>query len=308
MIKMYDIIIVGAGPAGLTSAIYASRAQKKVLVLEALTYGGQIINTLDIENYPAAAHISGVDFAKITYEQAKELGAEIKFEKVLDINNKDNIKEVITANNKYSCKAIILATGADNRKLGLENEDELLGKGISYCATCDGAFYKGKIVGVVGGGNTALEDAIYLSDIASKVYLIHRRDEFRAENITVEKINKKNNIEILLNSNVTKLIANDKLESIEVTNNDGTTKNIDLDALFIAVGKIPENQNFSKIIKLNEAGYVIANEDCHTNVDGIFVAGDNRVKSLRQLVTATSDGAVSASEAVKYINNLEFKK
>ncbi len=302
---MYDIIIVGAGPAGLTSAIYACRAQKKVLVLEALTYGGQIINTLDIENYPAAAHISGSDFAKNIYNQAKELGAEVVFEKVIDINDNINTKEVITQNNKYICKALILATGADNRKLGLDNEDELLGKGLSYCATCDGSFFKGKDVAVVGGGNSALEDALYLSDIANKVYLIHRREEFRAENITIDKVNKKSNIEIIYNSNVTKLNANNVLESIEITNNENKVSVLKVSALFIAVGKIPENQNFAKIINLSETGYVIANEDCHTNIEGIFVAGDNRVKSLRQLVTATADGAIAATEAVKYINNLK---
>ena len=164
---MYDIIIVGAGPAGLTSAIYASRASKKVLVLEAKSYGGQIINTLDIENYPVEDHISGFDFATKLYNQVKKLGADIVFEKVIDIKNSDDIKEVITNKNTYKTKTIILATGSENRKLGLSNEDELIGKGISYCATCDGGFYKNKIVAVVGGGNTALEDALYLSDIAN---------------------------------------------------------------------------------------------------------------------------------------------
>ena len=171
---MYDIIIVGAGPAGLTAAIYAKRASKKVLVLEAKSYGGQIINTLDIENYPAESHISGFDFATKLYNQAKELGAEIIFEKVVGINNSSNKKEVVTTKNKYLTKSIILATGSENRKLGIKNESNLVGKGISYCATCDGAFYKNKIVAVVGGGNTALEDALYLSDIANKVYQIGR--------------------------------------------------------------------------------------------------------------------------------------
>ena len=302
---MYDIIIIGAGPAGLTSAIYARRAAKSVLVLEAKSYGGQIINTLDIENYPAESHISGFDFATKLYNQAKDLGTEIVFEKVVDINNKDNIKEVITTKNTYQGKTIIIATGSENRKLGLSNEDELVGKGISYCATCDGAFYKDKTVAVVGGGNTALEDALYLSNIANKVYLIHRRDEFRGEESTVNLLKEKNNIEFIYNSNITKLNALEKLDSIEVTNKDGSIKTIEVDGLFIAVGRIPENENFAKIIEVDENGYIKASEDCHTNIPGIFVAGDNRVKEVRQLVTATSDGAIAATAAVKYINNLK---
>lgn len=300
---MYDIIIVGAGPAGLTAAIYARRASKKVLVLEATTYGGQIINTLDIENYPVEAHISGFDFATKLYNQTKELGAEIVFEKVIELKENGKDKEVITNKNTYKCKAIILATGSENRKLGLENEDSLVGKGISYCATCDGAFYKNKNVAVVGGGNTALEDALYLSDVANKVYLIHRRDEFRGEDVTLSNLKEKDNINFVYNSIVTKLNADKKLESIEVTDKSGNINTIDVDGLFIAVGRTPETQNFSKIINLDESGYVVAGEDCHTNIDGIFVAGDNRAKQVRQLVTATSDGAIAATEAIKYINN-----
>ena len=299
---MYDIIIVGAGPAGLTAAIYGRRALKSVLVLEALSYGGQIINTLDIENYPAAAHISGFDFATNLYNQVKELGAEVKFEKVTNITDMGDIKKVATAKNEYETKTIILATGADNRKLGLENEDSLIGKGISYCATCDGNFFKGKDVAVVGGGNTALEDTLYLTDLVNKVYLIHRRDEFRGDPTIVEKLKEKNNVEFIYNSNVTKLISNDKLEAIEVTNKDGSKKEISVSGLFVAIGKVPENENFKNLISLDDSGYIIASEDCHTNIEGIFVAGDNRVKELRQLVTATSDGAIAATEAVKYIN------
>ena len=303
---MYDIIIIGAGPAGLTAAIYARRASKKVLVLEAKSYGGQIINTLDIENYPAAMHISGFDFATNIYNQAKELGAEIIYEKAVNIINGKKEKTVETTKNKYKAKAVVIATGADNRKLGLELESELVGKGVSYCATCDGAFFKKKTVAVVGGGNTALEDALYLSDIADTVYLIHRRDEFRAENSTVEQLKEKKNVKFIYNSNVTKLNKgqDEKLESIEITNNDKAVKTIKVAGLFIAVGRIPENENFRKLIKLDEAGYVIAKEDCKTNVDGIYVAGDNRVKEVRQLVTATSDGAVAATSAIKYINNI----
>jgi len=301
---MYDIIIVGAGPAGLTSAIYARRASKKVLVLEAKTYGGQIINTLDIENYPGDAHISGFDFATKLYNQAKDLGTEIRFEKVTDIKD-GNTKEVITTKNNYKTKTIILATGSENRKLGLPNENELIGKGVSYCATCDGAFYKNKKVAVVGGGNTALEDALYLADLCDTVYLIHRRNDFRGEDVTLNNLKEKDNIKFIYNSNVTKLIGSNKLESIEVTNNDGNIEKINIDGLFIAIGRIPENENFRNIIDLDSNGYIIAGENCHTNVSGIFVAGDNRVKEVRQLVTATSDGAISAFEATKYINNMK---
>ena len=296
---MYDIIVVGAGPAGLTAAIYARRAAKSVLVLEANSFGGQIINTPDIENYPAAMHISGFDFANNIYNQAVELGAEIKFEKVVSISDGKE-KTVNTRKNKYTCKALILATGSENRKLGVEGEDELVGRGISYCATCDGNFYRGKIACVVGGGNTAIEDALYLSDIAKKVYLIHRRDEFRGEEASVAKLKQRENVEFVLNSNVTRLNAEGKLESIEVTDKSGSVRTIETDGLFVAVGRIPENQNFAGVIDLDSSGYIVAGEDCRTNVPGIFVAGDNRVKNVRQLVTATADGAVAATEAVKF--------
>ena len=298
---MYDIIIIGAGPAGLTAAIYGCRARRKVLVLEANSYGGQIINTLDIENYPATPHINGYEFATNCYNQAKELGAEVKFEKAIDIIDGD-IKKVVTKDNTYETKVIIIATGCGIKKLGLDNEDEFLGKGVSYCATCDGAFFKNKDVAVVGGGNTALEDALYLSDIVKKVYLIHRRDTFRGENKSVLDLRDKSNVEFIYNSTVTKLIGNDKLEAIEVSDNESVTKTIDVLGLFIAIGRIPENANFTKIINVDDTGYIKAIEDCRTNIDGIFVAGDARTKNLRQLVTATSDGANAATNAIKYIN------
>ena len=300
---MYDIIIIGGGPAGLTAAIYARRASKKVLVLEDLAIGGQILNATKVENYPAFKEISGADLANELYEQTKELGAEFVFERAIDINDLKDYKEVITPKNTYKSKTVIIATGAENRKLGLDNEDELVGKGVSYCATCDGRFYKDKDIAIVGGGNTAISEAIYMSDIANKVYLIHRRDKFKAEEKLVNELKNKNNIEYVYNSNVIKLnTTNNILSSIDVKDNNGNTTNINISALFIAVGRVPENQNFAKIINLDSYGYVIAGEDCHTNIDGIFVAGDNRVKDLRQLVTATSDGAIAATEAIKYMN------
>ncbi|MBQ3841673.1 MAG: FAD-dependent oxidoreductase [Ruminiclostridium sp.] len=298
---MYDIIVIGAGPAGLTAAIYARRASKTVLVLEALSYGGQIINTPDIENYPAAMHISGFDFATKVYEQAQELGAEFVFEKAVGIKDNGSTKEVITDDNTYSCKAVIIATGSENRKLGIENEDVLVGRGVSYCATCDGAFYRGKTVAVAGGGNTALEDALYLSDLAETVYLIHRRDAFRGDEATVNALKERTNVKFIYNSNVTKLIADKRLTAIEVTDkNTGAVTVLEINGLFVAIGRIPENQNFAQLIKLDGSGYVEAGEDCVTNVPGIYAAGDNRTKSVRQLVTAAADGAVAATEAVRF--------
>lgn len=298
---MYDIIVIGAGPAGMTASIYARRALKKVLVLEAISYGGQIINTLDIENYPVEAHISGFDFSTKLYNQAVDLGAEFIFEKCMKIDKKNSSFEVYTSNNKYQCKSIIIATGTENRKLGLDREDKYIGKGLSYCATCDGAFYKKRDVAVVGGGNTALEDTLYLSNICNKVYLIHRRNEFRGDNSVVDKIKGKTNIDIIYNSNVTKLIGDERLNAIEISNLDGFKKEINVSGLFVAIGKIPENDIFKDIIEIDENGYILASENCHTNIDGIFVAGDNRTKLLRQLVTATSDGAIAATEAIHYL-------
>ena len=296
---MYDIVIIGAGPAGLSSAIYATRAGKKVLVLEAVSYGGQIINTKEIDNYPALPHVSGFDFATNLYNQAIELGSEVKFEKAVDIKLEDNKRIVVTENNQYEAKAIIIATGVKNRKLGLENEDKLIGRGISYCATCDGNFYKDKAVAVYGGGNTALGDAIYLADICSKVYLIHRRDEFRGSIESVKKLEKLDNVEFVLNSTITKLNGSDKLESVTVSDKDGNTKDIAVDGLFVAIGKTPENSNIVKNITLNENGYIKAEDDnLHTNIPYVYVAGDVREKELRQLVTATSDGAIAATTAI----------
>ena len=300
--KIYDIIIIGAGPAGLTAAIYARRASKTVLLIEAKSYGGQIINTPHIDNYPAAPHISGFDFATAVYNQAVELGAEITYEKAVRIED-GNIKKVKTEKNEYESKAVIVATGSENRKLGVEGEDALVGRGISYCATCDGAFFRGKAVAVVGGGNTALEDALYMSDIAEKVYLIHRRDGFRGDETTVEQLKQRENVIFVLNSRVTKLNAEKRLKSIEVTDKDGTVTTIEVSGLFAAVGRIPENQNFASVMELDSAGYAIADESCRTKTPGIFAAGDNRTKELRQLVTAASDGAAAAAEAVKYINS-----
>lgn len=295
---MYDIIIVGAGPAGLTSALYALRANKKVLILEAKCYGGQIITANKIENYPGIPLISGFEFATTLYNQVKNLGAEIKIETVIRI---DREKNVITNKNEYQAKAIILATGAEKKKLGIESEAKYAGKGISYCATCDGNFYKGKKVAVVGGGNTALEDAKFLADLAEKLYIIHRRDSFRGDERLVEELKKCENIEFIFNSNIVKINGDTKLESIDIQDDDGNITNIELNGLFIAVGQEPKNQIFANLINLDESGYIKSEDGVHTNIPGIYVAGDARVKELRQLATAVGDGALAATVSIKEI-------
>ena len=299
----YDIVIVGAGPAGMTAAIYGRRANKTVLLLVAASYGGQIINAHKIENYPVEPHISGFEFATKLYEQAKELGAEFKFEKVVGIEDKGDHKLVNTPSASYEAGAVIIATGSDKRKLGVDREDELVGRGVSYCATCDGAFFRKKVVAVAGGTRTALEDALYLADIAEKVYLIHRLDKFSGAEADYDRLKARDNVEFLLNTQITKLNADKKLESIEVKSKDGTVQTVEVSALFVAVGRVPENQNFSAVIDLDDKGYAVAGENCLTRTAGIFVAGDNRVKEVRQLVTAAADGAVAATAAVKYLNS-----
>ncbi len=294
---MYDVIIIGAGPAGLTAAIYLRRANKSVLVLDGKGFGGAIVNTNRIDNYPGCFHISGFDFANNLYKQATELGAIIKFENVVEVVD-GNIKKVITNKNEFEAKAIIIATGKENRKLGFE--DEFIGRGVSYCAMCDGAFYKDKTVAVVGGGNSAIDDAIYLADLAKKVYVIHRRDEFRADTKSIELLKKKDNVEFILNSNVTKINGKDHLESIEVKTLD-KINTITIDGLFIAIGGVPSTNLFKEYLEFTDDGY-IKSSDCLTNKEGIFVAGDVREKEIRQLVTATSDGAIAANEVIKYLN------
>lgn len=299
---MNDIIIIGAGTAGLSAAIYARRAGKKALILEALSYGGQIINTPEVENYPGIKNISGFDFATGLYEQAAALGAEIEYVRVTGIeSNADGSKTVHTTDGDRKCKAVIIATGAKNRPLGIDREEELTGSGVSYCATCDGAFYKKKSVAVNGGGNTAIEDAGFLSNFCSKVYVIHRRDEFRADVHEVEKLKAKENVEFILDSEVTALLGDDELTGIEVTNKKtGEKKELEISGLFIAIGQMPDNTAFASVVDLDEKGYIIGKEDCLTNTPGVFTAGDCRTKAVRQLTTAAADGAVAALAAAAY--------
>lgn len=299
---MADIIIVGAGPAGLSAAVYARRAGMDTVLYEAEMYGGQIVNTPEVENYPAIAKISGFDFANDLYKQATNLGAVLEFDKVLSVTKTSEGFDVALESGKTdTAKAVILAVGASNRHLGIAREEELLGKGISYCATCDGAFYKDKVVAVTGGGNTAVEDAIYLAGIASKVYLIHRRDEFRADEVLVKAARALPNIEIVTPYVVEELTGEPKLGGLELVNReDGSRKHIDIDGLFVAIGQEPKTADFKALVTL-QGGYIEAGENCKTNVEGVFAAGDARVKKVRQLTTACADGAVAALAAIDYI-------
>lgn len=302
MAKQYDIVIVGAGTAGLSAAIYAVRAGKSVIVLEATTHGGQIVNTPEVENYPGIQKISGFEFANNLYEQAKSLGAEVIYEKVIGIEVNGEEKIVHTTKEDYQAKAVILATGAKNRPLGLEHEKEWIGAGISYCATCDGMFYRGKDVAVAGGGNTALENAIFLTNYCRKVYLIHRRDAFRGEEKLLQTLKEKPNVEFVLNANITRLIGEDGVDGVEVEDKNTHEKRvIDVMGLFVAIGQMPENSEFINVVDLDKGGYIEAKEDCKTKTKGIFTAGDCRTKKVRQLATAASDGAIAALAACEYI-------
>lgn len=296
---MFDAVIIGAGTAGMTAGIYLARRGKSAVILENNTYGGQIVNSRKIENYPGLKNISGFDFSTELYEQVTALGGQIEFANVTGIKNDADCKTVVTPDKEYKCKNIIIASGASNRKLGLNNEDELIGRGVSYCATCDGAFFKDKSVAVVGGGNTALDDAKFLSEICSEVFLIHRRDEFRGDSGTVQELSETANVKFVMNSVPVRLIADDnnKLTGVSVEDKiSGLVTELNISGLFIAVGQVP-NTAFLKDseIKLDEYGYVIAGEDCRTNIDGIYAVGDCRTKALRQLTTAAADGSVAAT-------------
>lgn len=293
---MYDIVIIGAGAAGLTAGIYGSRAGKKVLILESTSYGGQILKTNNVENYPAIKKITGYQFAKELYEQAISFGCTLKYETVISIDN----NHVVTNKDTYNTKTIIIATGLRNKKLLIEREEEFIGKGISYCATCDGNFYKGKNVAITGSGNTAVEEALYLSNIANYVYLLIRSPKMHADRYMIDKIKRISNIEIITNARISSFEGKSSLESI-IYSVDNLYKTLDVSALFVAIGYEPKTDLFSSIVNVDENGYIISN-DCTTNVENIFVAGDVRTKDLRQLTTATSDGAEAATKAILYID------
>lgn len=301
---MYDIIIIGGGPAGLTAAIYALRANKSVLVLEKGSFGGQITYSPKVENIPGFVSVTGNEFAEKLVEQALELGAEIEPTEVFSVKDGD-VKTVITEDGDFEAKAVIIATGAKHRLLGIENEENLIGNGISFCAVCDGAFYKNQEVAVIGGGNSALQEAILLSDVASKVYVVQNLDYLTGEKKLVEQLYAKENVEIITGSVVKAVNGTDELESIVITKTaDGQDRIIETKGMFVAIGLIPQNAPFSNVIGLDSCGYADSDESCTTQTNGIFVAGDCRKKRIRQVATACSDGAVAALAACDYIDSL----
>ena len=303
---MIDVAIIGAGTAGLTAAIYARRAGSSVTVFEGEAPGGQIINTPEIDNFPGLPGVSGYEYANKLFEQAQALGAEFVFDKVKVAEG--SLEEGFRLTTEYGtlceAKTVIIASGVKRREMGLAGEQEFTGRGISYCATCDGAFFKGKTAAVFGGGNTAVEDAIYLAGICKKVYIIHRRNQFRADQALVDELLAHDNVETKLCFTVSGIRGEDKLTGVELTNIDGSREELTTDALFVAIGLIPENGVFKDIAELDDAGYVVAGENCETSTPGVFAAGDCRTKDVRQLVTAAADGAVAAVAASKLSQTL----
>ena len=300
---MHDIIVVGSGPAGLTASIYARRANKSVLILEKGTFGGQVTFSPCIENYPGYIKMCGNEFADKLIDQAVTLGADIEMETVNEIVDNGDMKTVKTNLGEHTAKAVIIATGCKHRQIGLPNENALIGNGISFCATCDGAFFKNKTVAVLGGGNSALQEAILLSDLCSKVYVIQNLDFLTGEDKLCKILESKDNVEIIYETVITELIGDDELKSIVLKKEkDNSVANLDIDGLFIAIGLVPDNESFSNIAALNKLGYFDSDESCSTKTKGVFAAGDCRNKSVRQITTAVADGAVAALAAVKYID------
>lgn len=298
---IYDIIVIGGGPAGLTAATYARRAGKTVLVLEKDAFGGQINWSPRVENFPSHISISGVELGDMLLAQAMEQGADVELEEVCGLEIKDGIKCVKALSGaEFECRALIIATGAKPRMLGLEREQELVGNGVCFCAVCDGAFYKDLPVAVNGGGNSALQDALLMSEKCSRVYLIHRRGSFRGEAKLVEALKEKANVEFVLNASVTALEGEKELEAV-VVDIQGEKRKIPVAGLFVAIGHRPDNAAFSALIQLDNAGYALSGEDCRTVTEGVFVAGDCRRKSVHQLTTAVADGSVAALAACEYL-------
>ncbi|MBE6882714.1 MAG: thioredoxin-disulfide reductase [Ruminococcaceae bacterium] len=299
---MYDIIIIGAGTAGLTAAIYGQRAGLSCKVFEKYAPGGQIVNSPSIENYPGMYGVSGYDYSMALLEQAQKLGAEVEFAEVTGVDFSGKTKKVITSAEDFEAKAVIIANGAARRKIGCKGEEEFEGRGVSYCATCDGAFFRGKTVAVVGGGESAFEEAEYLAEICDKVYLIHRRDVFTAAKTAVDSLLKKKNVTLLTNSVIEEIKGENAVSSAVIKNRANRSKvEVPLSAVFVAIGLVPENGLYKDVLTLDEYGYFDAAEDCKTNIEGVFAAGDTRKKQLRQLVTAASDGAAAATAAANYI-------
>lgn len=300
--KVLDMVIIGSGPAGLTAAIYAARAKMNFVILEKMFSGGQINNTYEIENYPGMMGISGFELGTKFREHLEAFDIKIKTEEVLNLEINDKIKKVITNDNVYETRTIVLGTGAISRNLGIESEQKFAGRGVAYCATCDGAFYKDKITAVIGGSYVAVEDAIYLSRICKKVYLVHRRDKLRAEKGLQEKLFEIDNIEVVWDSNLVEITGEQKVEGMKLYNNKSNEETeLAVDGIFIAVGSKPMTGLLKDKVDMNEKGYIITGENCMTSVDGIFAIGDIREKSLRQVITACADGAIAVYNSERFI-------
>lgn len=302
---MYDIIVIGAGPAGLTSALYARRAGKSVLVIEKSTFGGQITHSPRVENYPGFVSLSGTELADKLIEQVLEQGAEIELACVTGVLGTAGNYTVKCENAEFSAKSVIIATGSHHRQLGLPKENDFIGEGISYCAVCDGAFYKGQDVCVIGGGNTALQEAVMLSDICNKVYIVQNLDFLTGEQKLIDDVSARENVEIILSSTVEEILGDKSFDGVLINQN-GEKRELKVDGAFVAIGQKPENEPFSDIVKLNEWGYIMSGEDCIPldTEQGIFVAGDCRTKSVRQVATAISDGAVAGLCACKFVDSI----
>lgn len=299
---MYDIGIIGGGTAGMTAAIYGQRAGKRTIIIEGGSFGGQITSSPNVENYPGIASVSGSEFSMNLLDQALKLGAETEMERVTGIRDEGKIKVIETAGKEYPCRSVILATGVTHRHLGVPGEEKFSGAGVSYCATCDGAFFRGRDVAVIGGGSTALQDAEFLSNYCRKVYLVHRRDEFRGEDSIVKRLREKENVEFILSTVVKEITGDTVVDGLVLTDKKtGKESRIDVAGVFLAVGQIPQNEMFAELVKLDGSGFILASEDCMTSRSGVFAAGDCRTKEVRQLTTAAADGAVAALAACKYI-------
>ncbi len=298
---MYDIIIVGGGPAGLTAALYARRAGKTVLVIEKATFGGQITYSPKVENIPGFVSLTGNEFAEKLVEQVLQQGADVEMAEVLSVQDGE-IKTVITDSGEYQGKTVIIATGARHRMLGLENEEKFVGEGISFCAVCDGAFFKDKTVAVIGGGNSALQEAILLSEQCSKVYVVQNLETLTGEVLLREQLAQRENVEVITGVTVEKLLGEQTLKGIIIKGKE--ERKLDLDGMFVAIGLVPQNEPFADLVALNDYGYIDAEESCLTNAKGIFTAGDCRSKRIRQVATAAADGAVAALAACDYIDKL----
>ena len=302
---MYDIIIIGAGPAGLTAAVYARRAEKSVLVLEKGVFGGQVTYSPLIENYPGFAAMSGNEFAEKLIDQALSQGADIEMETVTEIRDNGSSKTVVTEEGEHEAKAVIIATGVKHRQIGLPNENELVGEGISYCAVCDGAFFRGQTVAVLGGGNSALQEAALLSETCKKVYVIQNLDYLTGEAKLAEKLKSRDNVEFIMGTVISALNGEKSLESLTLRREaDGTESKLEVSGLFVAIGLIPGNAAFADIAGLDEWGYIDSDESCLTKTPGIFTAGDCRKKQIRQITTAAADGSVAALAACRYIDSM----